>query len=98
LKEVLEILNKENFEKKLSGSGGPIFKGPFGVPENSEFTVGMDFQLMKLKTELLKDGKSTILVTGMGGLGKTTLAKQLCRDDQVKGKLYILLDLLIINM
>jgi hypothetical protein len=87
LREALEILNKENFEKKLSGSGGPIFKGPFGVPENSEFTVGMDFQLMKLKTELLKDGKSTLLVTGMGGLGKTTLAKQLCRDDQVKGKL-----------
>ncbi|KAK2410967.1 putative disease resistance protein [Trifolium repens] len=86
LREALEILNKENFEKKLSGSGGPIFKGPFGVPENSEFTVGMDFQLMKLKTELLKDGKSTLLVTGMGGLGKTTLAKQLCRDDQVKSK------------
>ncbi|CAJ2635464.1 unnamed protein product [Trifolium pratense] len=86
LREVLEILNKENFEKKLSGSGGPIFKGPFGVPENSEFTVGLDLQLMKLKTELLKDGRSTLLVTGMGGLGKTTLAKKLCWDEQVKGK------------
>jgi len=85
LREVLEILNKENFEKKISGSGGLTLKGAFGVPKNPEFTVGLDLQLIKLKMELLKDGRSTLVLTGMGGLGKTTLATKLCWDEQIKG-------------
>lgn len=74
------------FDKKISGYGVSIFKGPFGVPENSEFTVGLDLQIIKLKMELLKDGSSTLLLTGLGGMGKTTLATKLCWDQQVKGK------------
>lgn len=81
-KEILFINNK-NIDKKISGS---IFKGPFGVPENPEFTVGLDLQMIKLKMELLKDGSSTLLLTGLGGMGKTTLATKLCLDQQVKGK------------
>jgi len=84
-KEIL-IINNKNFDKKISGTGGSIFKGPLGVPENPEFTVGLDKQLIKLKMELLRDGKSTLLLTGLGGMGKTTLATKLCWDQQVKGK------------
>jgi len=94
-KEILDIINKKNFDKKISGYGVSIFKGPFGVPENPEFTVGLDLQLIKLKMELLKDGRSTLVLTGMGGLGKTTLATKLCLDEQIKGKFKILFDSLI---
>lgn len=83
LREILKILDKENFGKKISGS---ILKGPFDVPANPEFTVGLDLQLIKLKVEILREGRSTLLLTGLGGMGKTTLATKLCLDDQVKGK------------
>lgn len=45
-------------------------------------------QLMEeLKFEVLRDGDKQVLnLTGMSGLGKTTMAKQLCRDTQVNGK------------
>ncbi|XP_004509177.1 probable disease resistance protein At5g66900 [Cicer arietinum] len=87
LREILEILNKEDFEKKVIGSrGGLVFKGPFGVRDNPEFTIGFDLLLIKSKMELLRDGRSTLVLTGLGGLGKTTLATKLCWDEQIKGK------------
>ncbi|KAH1202680.1 putative disease resistance protein [Glycine max] len=85
VKEVLERLDIENFQLKLKGVGSPI-KCPFGVPENPEFTVALDLPLSKLKMEVIRDGMSTLLLTGLGGSGKTTLATKLCRDEEVKGK------------
>ncbi|KAL2333610.1 hypothetical protein Fmac_014823 [Flemingia macrophylla] len=61
-------------------------KRPFGVPEKQEFSVGLDVPLSKLKMELLKEGVSTMVLTGLGGSGKTTLVTKLCWDEQVKGK------------
>ncbi|KAG5040157.1 hypothetical protein JHK82_012282 [Glycine max] len=58
-------------------------KRPFGVPEGPEFTVGLDVPLSELKVELLKEGVSIIMLTGLGGSGKTTLATKLCWDEQV---------------
>ncbi|KAL5187052.1 putative disease resistance protein [Glycine soja] len=85
MREILELLSKGSFEKNLGGVGGPM-KCPFGVPQKPEFTVGLDEPLSKLKVEVLRDGVSVVLLTGLGGTGKTTLATKLCWDEQVKGK------------
>ncbi|CAL5197670.1 unnamed protein product [Lathyrus oleraceus] len=86
VREILELINNENFEHKLNEDGEPPIKSPFGIPENPEFTVGLDIPFTKLKMELLKDGSSTLVLTGLGGLGKTTLATKLCWDEHVKAK------------
>ena len=53
------------------------------------FRVGLDVPLKELKRKLLNDGESSMLVlTGPAGCGKTTLAKNLCQDDEVKGIIY----------
>nr|KYP47979.1 putative disease resistance protein At5g66900 family [Cajanus cajan] len=85
VREILELLDIENFEQKLRGVGTPI-KCPYGVPRNPEFTLGLGVPLSKLKMEILGDGMSILLLTGMGGSGKTTLATKLCWDEEVKGK------------
>jgi Mrp family chromosome partitioning ATPase len=79
-KEILELLNHKFNED------GSLFKRPFDVPENPKFTVGLDILFSKLKMELLRGGSSTLVLTGLGGLGKTTLATMLCWDEQVNGK------------
>ncbi|XP_014506476.1 probable disease resistance protein At5g66900 [Vigna radiata var. radiata] len=61
-------------------------KRPFGIPEKPEFTVGLDVPLKKLKLNVLSEGSSVIVLTGLGGSGKTTLATVLCWDEQVLGK------------
>ncbi|PNX85927.1 putative disease resistance protein, partial [Trifolium pratense] len=62
VREILELLNNENFEQKFN-EAGPI-KSPFGVPENPKFSVGLDIPFTKLKMELLRDDSSTLVVTG----------------------------------
>ena len=49
------------------------------------FMVGLDVPLKELKRRLFTDGESRIVVSAPGGCGKTTLAKRLCHDQQVKG-------------
>lgn len=80
LKQVREILEK--IEKENSNSGQRI---KCMAPANPEFMVGMEQLVARLKMELLKDGVSTLGLTGLPGSGKTTLASALCWDPQVKG-------------
>ncbi|CAA2963296.1 Hypothetical predicted protein [Olea europaea subsp. europaea] len=52
-----------------------------GAPD---FVVGYDVQLRELKAMLLKDGVPIVVLSTPGGSGKTTLAKLLCNDDEIK--------------
>ena len=60
--------------------------GPCSAPDPPESTPGLEAPMKELRTELVKnDGIQVIVVTALGGAGKTTLVKKLCADDQVKG-------------
>lgn len=88
VRQILEILMKDYVNVGVGSHvrGNQLIRGLSGAPEKPEFTVGFDEPFKKLKIELLKDGGLSIhLLTGLGGSGKTTLAKMLCWDDQVKG-------------
>ncbi|XP_040370072.1 probable disease resistance protein RXW24L isoform X2 [Rosa chinensis] len=56
------------------------------VPELPGNTVGLDTHVKELNMKLVKDGGSMLVITAPGGSGKTTLAKMLYHDDQVKDK------------
>ncbi|KAB5547768.1 hypothetical protein DKX38_011174 [Salix brachista] len=55
-------------------------------PEPPAIIVGLDRQLRDLKKELLNNKLSVIVITAPGGSGKTTLAKKLCHEEDIKGK------------
>ncbi|CAL8170833.1 unnamed protein product [Prunus armeniaca] len=61
-------------------------RGWCAIPEPPPFTVGLDVKVTELKMELLKDEASMLVVTGLGGYGKTTLAQKICKDQKVKEK------------
>ncbi|PRQ55608.1 putative powdery mildew resistance protein, RPW8 [Rosa chinensis] len=51
----------------------------------STLPVGFDKPMEELKTDLLKNGFQMLVLTGLQGSGKTTLAKHFCEDKDVKG-------------
>ncbi|KAJ6733053.1 PLANT BROAD-SPECTRUM MILDEW RESISTANCE PROTEIN RPW8 [Salix koriyanagi] len=59
---------------------------PFMPPEPPRVIVGLDKPMKDLKSKLFNDGISTVVLTGPGGSGKTTLAKKLCHDEAIKEK------------
>ncbi|XVF59487.1 hypothetical protein PTKIN_Ptkin07bG0279800 [Pterospermum kingtungense] len=71
--------------KEGSGCGNGML-GSCNVPEPPGKVLGFDEPLKELKLKLFEDGVSVIVVSGPRGSGKTTLVKELCRDEQVKGK------------
>ncbi|KAG2724564.1 hypothetical protein I3760_01G023900 [Carya illinoinensis] len=56
------------------------------VPRLWEHVFGLDVPLQELKMQLLKEEVSMLVLTAPGGCGKTTLAKKLGDDDDIKGK------------
>ncbi|KAK9067100.1 hypothetical protein SSX86_014425 [Deinandra increscens subsp. villosa] len=61
------------------------FSSSCSVPGLPDFIVGLDVHLQELKHMLLKDANQVLIVSAPGGCGKTTLAKMLCHDDEIKG-------------
>ncbi|KDP37107.1 hypothetical protein JCGZ_06163 [Jatropha curcas] len=54
-----------------------------------ELVVGLDASpLMEIKEKLFEDHQSVIVLSAPGGYGKTTLAKIICQDEEVKGKFH----------
>eukprot|EP01018_Ginkgo_biloba_P004427 Gb_32550 [translate_table: standard] len=56
----------------------------FPVPEMPKFVVGFGDFITALKERVFQSDVNVIGVEGTGGLGKTTLAKALCNDQEVK--------------
>ncbi|KAL2489744.1 putative disease resistance protein [Forsythia ovata] len=77
-----QILYVQDSGRSVNSNG---FSGWCGVPGVPDFVVGLDTQLQELKAMLLKDGVPLLVLSAPGGCGKTTLAKLLCNDDEIKG-------------
>ena len=92
--EVIDIKDKENrIDEKMENIHKEIqcLKIPASFPlylppEPPAIIVGLDKQLKDLKTELLKNEFSVVVITALGGCGKKTLAKNLCHEEDIKGK------------
>ncbi|KAL4581813.1 hypothetical protein LXL04_006343 [Taraxacum kok-saghyz] len=54
------------------------------VPGMPDVIIGLDSHLQNLKQILLKDDTHVLTVSAPGGCGKTTLAKMLCHDNEIK--------------
>ncbi|KAJ0770666.1 putative powdery mildew resistance protein, RPW8 [Helianthus annuus] len=54
------------------------------VPRLPEHIVGFKLHLEELKRRLLNYDTEVLVVSGPGGCGKTTLAKMLCHDNEMK--------------
>lgn len=66
---------------RKSGSSGSC-----GVPDLPDGIVAFDEPLRELKDILLLNDKvPAVVISAPGGCGKTTLAKLLCHDDEIKG-------------
>ncbi|XP_062014526.1 probable disease resistance protein At5g66900 [Rosa rugosa] len=83
LEEVNQLM-KENFVIQDQSTES---KAWCAVPELPEVIVGLEAPLKDLKTNLLgNDGFSMLVLTAPGGCGKTTLATNFCKDQEVKDK------------
>lgn len=46
--------------------------------------AGLELAKMKLKEMLMANHSTVVGIHGIGGIGKTTLAREICKDDQIK--------------
>ncbi|RVW57586.1 putative disease resistance protein [Vitis vinifera] len=83
VKEILAILKSNGCNWNYRGvSDEHENLGSCNAPGPPEFMVGLDVPLKELKLRLCEDGESRIVIRAPGGCGKTTMAKELCHDNQ----------------
>lgn len=82
-----EMVEMRNFGQGLMDlSGIDNLASELSVPElNVPKLQGLGTLFSQVKESLLEKDVSLLGVTGMGGIGKTTLTKALCNDPKVKG-------------
>ncbi|MFS7974028.1 putative powdery mildew resistance protein, RPW8 [Helianthus anomalus] len=89
LKEVYDLSDKMDRVLSTVSNQAGGFSSSFGVPELRDFIVGLDAHLQELKRILLNDANQVLTVSAPGGCGKTTLAKMLCHDNEIKGMSFL---------
>ncbi|WOG93125.1 hypothetical protein DCAR_0312406 [Daucus carota subsp. sativus] len=72
------ILDRSNISLSGISSWG-------SVPGIRDLVIGFDEPLKDVKEMLLKDNKTVTVISAPGGCGKTTLAKMICHDPEIKG-------------
>ncbi|XAR57825.1 hypothetical protein NMG60_11026103 [Bertholletia excelsa] len=77
---MLETSYQRETTERTSG-----FVGSCEVTGYGDFVVGLEEPLHELKMPLLNNEVRVVVISAPGGCGKTTLAKVLCHDDQIKG-------------
>ena len=78
--DIRERMNNPNSDVRMRfGLRTPSVSRP------PDYTVGLDLPLKELKMKLKKKEEQVLLLTALGGCGKTTLVKMLCWDDEIKG-------------
>ncbi|GLJ43417.1 hypothetical protein SUGI_0902160 [Cryptomeria japonica] len=55
-----------------------------GTPDTPSEFLGFEKHIMALKKYFVEDGMNVVGVTAMGGAGKSTLAKAVCKDNDIK--------------
>ncbi|KAL7231856.1 hypothetical protein ACSBR2_009977 [Camellia fascicularis] len=84
--EVDEKLERMNtFGSGGLGCNGKGIAGWCEVPGVPNFVVGFEEPLQELKTMVLEGGEQVVAISATGGCGKSTLAKMLCHDKEIKG-------------
>ena len=73
----LALLRPERPKDRL-----PPFLAP---PRPPQALIGRESLLRRLKQRLLSDSQTTVAISGLPGVGKSTLAIELAHDPQVKG-------------
>ena len=83
-KDVLVAVNRVDSKLDRMGTMGG-FVGCCGIPGVRDFVVGFSEPLRVLKMQILDGQEQVVVISAPGGCGKTTLAKMLCHDAEIKG-------------
>ncbi|KAK2973599.1 hypothetical protein RJ640_003121 [Escallonia rubra] len=88
LVEVNDLEEEVNRLLAVPGRSSSSLSDRCDVPDLPDLVVGLDLPLTEVKGMVTMDGGSSVavvVVSAPGGCGKTTLAKMVCRDAEIRG-------------
>ncbi|KAG5535659.1 hypothetical protein RHGRI_023426 [Rhododendron griersonianum] len=91
-KKILEAVNRIDGKVERVGTmvgGGVCDNNGFvrccSVPRVRGFVVGLEEPVREVKVMVVSGGEQVVMVSAPGGCGKTTLAKMVCHDEEIRG-------------